>query len=130
MRQHITRRTGLALAGGAGLLYATSEVLGAPTPPVPLAQPSIEIEGAPSSIDSAAGTFVIEQPMEVDSDKPVEGGPFTVVTSESTSFEDRDDRTLTRAAFFSQLRGSDTVEVEGVLEDQAVTARKVELDDD
>lgn len=130
MRQHITRRTGLALACGAGVLCAMSEGLGAPTSTAPPAQPDIEIEGAPSSIDSAAGTFVIEQPMEVDSNRPVKGGPFTVVTSESTNFENRDDEAMTRAEFFAQLRGSDTVEVEGVLEDQAVTARKVELDDD
>lgn len=51
-----------------------------------------------------------------------------ITTSQSTRYEDRQDRSATKEAFFSDLRGSDRIEVKGRLDGNSVSAEKVEFD--
>lgn len=74
----------------------------------------IEIEGTPSLIDQTAGTFIIES--------------LTVKSTETTRYEDRDDRHVNKETFFSNLHASSRVEVKGSLAGNEITAHKIEIE--
>ena len=76
---------------------------------------SIEIKGTASQVDGKAGTFVMEG--------------LKITTSEATKYEDRQDRTVNREKFFSDLRATDRLDVEGRLSDSTVSAEKIEIED-
>jgi hypothetical protein len=75
----------------------------------------IELKGMPSQINQSAGTFVMES--------------LTITTTPETRYEDRRDHHVDQAAFFSDLHESDRVEVEGRLQGNTITARKIEIED-
>lgn len=74
----------------------------------------IKLEGVPSQIDSNGGTFIIEG--------------LTVTGAATTKYENRQDRTVSKEEFFSDLHDGDRVEVKGHLEGNVITAYKIEIE--
>jgi hypothetical protein len=74
----------------------------------------IEIKGNASQIDPQVGTFAMQS--------------LTITTTDRTRYELRHDRHVTKQDFFSTLRPTDWVEVEGSLEGSTVSAYKIEIE--
>lgn len=90
---------------------------------------AVEVEGLPTNVNHKSYRFIIAKPTKV----KVKGAvavapPFTIVTTARTKFEDRNDRTVSRAAFFRDIRANEELEVKGRLVGKTVTADKVEVD--
>lgn len=73
----------------------------------------IEVKGVAAQVDANAGTFTIEG--------------LTVKTTTATRYEDRQDRRVNKAEFFSNFHANDRVEVEGSLNGNVVTAHEIEI---
>lgn len=108
----------LALVPGLGLPYLHGQERGS----------KIEIEGVPSKIDNRTGTLMLENPARVEGPASARA-PFKVATTDSTLFEDRQDRRVSREQFFADLRPTDRIEVEGRLDGDTVVAREIEVED-